>query len=166
MTETAMLEDMIKLQKEVDQNIFEAHGMNGYDDISIIDLNRAILDEIGELNHELKPNWCWWKKCQPVDKARVLEEFVDVIHFVLMRAIKSKQEKHLVNGFGCCSYVPDECPSYSMLLSINLNDPGRMFTDGCILSLVTEELGLTWPEVYEAYRAKNAINHQRVKEGY
>lgn len=36
-------------------------------------LNLAILDEIGELTHELKANWCWWKKSQaPVDNEKVL----------------------------------------------------------------------------------------------
>ena len=42
----------------------------------------AILDEIGELTHELKANWCWWKKTQaPVDNEKVLGELVDIWHF-------------------------------------------------------------------------------------
>jgi dimeric dUTPase (all-alpha-NTP-PPase superfamily) len=44
----------------------------------------TILDEVGELTHELKANWCWWKKTQPpVDEKKVLGELVDIWHFVL-----------------------------------------------------------------------------------
>ena len=41
----------------------------------------AYLDEVGELIHELKPLWCYWKKDnKPVDKRRVLEELSDCLH--------------------------------------------------------------------------------------
>ena len=44
----------------------------------------AYLDEVGELIHELKPLWCYWKKDnKPVDKRRVLEELSDCLHFAL-----------------------------------------------------------------------------------
>ena len=44
----------------------------------------AYLDELGELIHELKPLWCYWKKDnKPVNKRRVLEELSDCLHFAL-----------------------------------------------------------------------------------
>lgn len=44
----------------------------------------AYLDEVGELVHELKPLWCYWKKNnKEVDKQRVLEELSDCLHFAL-----------------------------------------------------------------------------------
>ena len=44
----------------------------------------AYLDEVGELIHELKPLWCYWKKNnKEVNKRRVLEELSDCLHFAL-----------------------------------------------------------------------------------
>ena len=44
---------------------------------------------LGELTHELKGDW--WKKSQkPVDRKRVLEELVDVYHFVMTSEMMRK----------------------------------------------------------------------------
>lgn len=51
-------------------------------------ISRAVLDEIGELNHELKYNWNWWKLTQSKpDKERILDELADVEHFLLSYVI-------------------------------------------------------------------------------
>lgn len=47
-------------------------------------LRIAYFDELGELTHEMKPNWNWWKiKNAPIDMPRVREELSDVLHFYL-----------------------------------------------------------------------------------
>lgn len=44
----------------------------------------AYFDEFGELSHELKSKWNWWKKINPKPfRAKVLEEMSDVLHFYL-----------------------------------------------------------------------------------
>lgn len=79
--EIELIKEMLKMQKKLDEAIMEEYGLEELDEEK---LNLAILDEIGELTHELKANWCWWKKTQaPVDKEKVLGELVDVWHFVL-----------------------------------------------------------------------------------
>jgi dimeric dUTPase (all-alpha-NTP-PPase superfamily) len=48
-----------------------------------------LFDELGELMHAQKSDWCWWKFTQePTDKAKVFEEYADVLHFALMYEIK------------------------------------------------------------------------------
>ena len=72
---------MLHKQAELDESIMSAYGLTEIDEEK---LSFAILDEVGELTHELKGNWCWWKKTQaPVDDKKVLGELVDIWHFVL-----------------------------------------------------------------------------------
>ena len=71
---------MLDMQRRLDDKVEEVHNCT----IGIENLEMALLDEIGELTHELKYTWCWWKKTQaPVDKEKVLGELVDIWHFIL-----------------------------------------------------------------------------------
>lgn len=48
------------------------------------ELRIAYFDELGELTHEMKPNWNWWKiKNAPINLSLVQEELSDVLHFYL-----------------------------------------------------------------------------------
>lgn len=132
----------------------------------------ATLDEIGELNHELKANWCWWKKTQqPVDRGKVLSELVDVYHFVL------SYHNHFmwgIDGLGsnrCMIRDVAQCEEslktgeskYADYLCYVVNYP---FNKIHRLIAITEHLGFTVEQVYEAYCDKNKVNYQRLKEGY
>lgn len=70
--EFEFIKEMLKKQSKLDESIMSAYGLEEIDEEK---LNMAILDEIGELTHELKANWCWWKKTQaPVDNEKVLDQ--------------------------------------------------------------------------------------------
>lgn len=164
-----LIKEMLQMQAKLDEAIMKEYGL---DEIDEEKLNMAILDEVGELTHELKANWCWWKKSQaPVDNEKVLGELVDIWHFILswqnhfMRGEEGlRKEKVMVENikqyvwgmknikkeFG---YVLTDLPS---------------FTDSRVEALIaiTEYLGFTIERVYEAYCDKNKINYQRLKEGY
>lgn len=72
-----LIKEMLQMQEKLDETIMEEYGL---EEIEEEKLNMAILDEIGELTHELKANWCWWKKSQePVDRNKVLEELADLV---------------------------------------------------------------------------------------
>lgn len=61
MTEIEMIIEMTKLQEALDKKLFEKGRKLGK--ITWYDRDRVILaliDEIGELVHELKGDWCWW----------------------------------------------------------------------------------------------------------
>ena len=132
----------------------------------------AILDEVGELTHELKGNWCWWKKTQPqVDKEKVLGELVDIWHFVL-----SYQNNFNGCENGILNNLMFERNSDSILNLLVTNEyklSGEL-TDLATFDIykmerlvaITEHLGFTIEQVYEAYCDKNKVNYQRLKEGY
>lgn len=176
MTEIAMLEDMLKLQAEYDELVFEAYGMKGYEDIGLDSLQAALLDECGELNHELKKNWCWWKKTQsPIDSEKVLEELADVMHFVLMSVHWMKADGEEIDDFFTGwqyaqekikkAYKPDK-PSKCLIELLRDHDTKNIWGIGFDLYWLIYSLDLTLEQAYEAYKKKNAINRQRVRDGY
>ena len=89
-----MLAVMIEKQKAYDQAVLEKMGMSKPPKMENIVL--ALIDEMGELNHELKSDWCYWKKSQKQkDKIAIGEELADVWHFALS----------LICYTGCDKYV-------------------------------------------------------------
>lgn len=164
-----LIKEMLQMQAKLDEAIMKEYGL-----IAIYETNLsfAILDEVGELTHELKGNWCWWKKTQPpVDNDKVLGELVDIWHFVL------SWQNHFNGGekglMECKQFMDrveenlwaiEECGKG---IVIKLGDlPWFPLWKVEPLTAITEYLGFTVEQVYEAYCGKNKINYQRLKEGY
>lgn len=167
--EYELIKEMLQMQAKLDEAIMNEYGLNEIDEEN---LRMAILDEVGELTHELKGNWCWWKKTQaPVDDKKVLGELVDIWHFVL------SYQNHFNKGEEMrLSYLDEKELSSIMLERLKakkINLPfvlSRLFLFKSsiipLLIAITEYLGFTIKQVYDAYCDKNKINYQRLKEGY
>ena len=164
-----LVKEMLRMQESLDQKIMKAHDLKS---ISKQQLNMAILDEVGELTHELKGNWCWWKKTQaPVDDKKVLGELVDVWHFVL------SYQNHFNFGKETLLCFLDELEisdrflerfregylSLPIALTFLVTDGNSIIE---MLIAITEYIGFTIEQVYEAYCGKNKINYQRLESGY
>lgn len=174
MTEIEMLKEMLSMQEEYDQMVFDTHGMkDSYNSVSGDDLYLALFDELGELIHEMKARWCWWKNTQkPEDRKKVLEELVDVVHFVLMTVLRLEKRrtvdedpvKEFLNGFAYeCEQERKVTLAEAVYCTSFANDS---FLHGQALVYLHNACGFTWQEVYEAYKKKNAVNRKRVKDGY
>jgi dimeric dUTPase (all-alpha-NTP-PPase superfamily) len=167
--EYELIKEMLQMQEKLDEAIMKEYGLNEIDEEN---LRMAILDEVGELTHELKANWCWWKKTQaPVDKQKVLGELVDIWHFVL-----SYQNHFNFGEEARLSYLNEEELSNGMLkrLRTKKSNLSKVLTRLVIfessiipvLIAITEYLGFTIEQVYEAYCDKNKVNYQRLESGY
>lgn len=159
---TEKIYEMLKMQHELDDAIMKEHGLK---EIDRTRLRFAIIDEIGELTHELKGDWCWWKKSQPpVDREKVLEEFIDVWHFAMCA--------HLMNR--------TSTESYSIMIQEVTCGSVRGYTIPMIMTLISkcdinvlyytiilgDALGFSIDDIYNAYVKKNKTNYDRLKEGY
>ena len=51
-----MIKEMVEMQKALDESIYNGHGVEYNEERTYL----ALIDEIGELTHELKAEWCWW----------------------------------------------------------------------------------------------------------
>lgn len=173
--------EMLKMQQAYDETVFKAHGIKGYAQIEE-NIQSAMIDEIGELNHELKADWCWWKKTQtPKDMIKVLEELADVMHFSFMAMIAcrvNKKRPHLedtelremMKGV-CLSKVIcyHRTPSMTMAdlidVSRSYHPSNAPYILDRLLSLIVS-LGIDFNTAYKAYKIKNKKNYQRIREGY
>lgn len=164
-----LIKEMLDMQEKLDEAIMKEYGLTEIDEEN---LRMAILDEVGELTHELKANWCWWKKTQaPVDKQKVLGELVDIWHFVL-----SYQNHFNFGEEARLSYLNEEELSNGMLkrLRTKKSNLSKVLTRLVIfessiipvLIAITEYIGFTIEQVYEAYCDKNKVNYQRLESGY
>lgn len=165
-----LIKEMLKMQAKLDEAIMKEYGLTT---ISKEQIDLATLDEIGEFTHELKGDWCWWKKSQePVDKNKALEELADVFHFVLIYELFYGKRTYLLDDLGYDLESPrDYMPMVQMDIGlgiataltriIDLADSRLMY-----LLALSEHLGFCLEEVYAAYMRKNAINMERLKEGY
>ena len=167
--EFELIKEMLHKQAELDKSIMSAYGL---DEIDEENLRMAILDEVGELTHELKGDWCWWKKTQaPVDDKKVLGELIDVWHFVL------SYQNHFNGGengiLNVLMFIRNSDNIFKLLmtneykLSETLTDLATWNTHKMErLIAISEYLGFTIEQVYEAYCDKNKVNYQRLESGY
>lgn len=164
-----LIKEMLHMQSKLDKAIMKEYGLEELDEEK---LSFAILDEVGELTHELKGNWCYWKKTQPpVDGEKVLGELVDIWHFVLswQNNFNGGEEGLLIDE-QLMEKVDDNrwsIEEYGKGIVIKLADLSYFSLRKVEpLIAITEHLGFTIEQVYEAYCGKNKINYQRLKEGY
>lgn len=160
------LTQMFQMQETLNQNILKEFGQ---DAMTKEKLQLAIIDELGELTHELKGNWCWWKKTQkPVDRKRVLEELVDVYHFVMTWEMFKRVEYKI-------EYILKAYAIEILMFGTNVENETldyiicRMVLDKHKLDWLlklTEQLGFSFDEVYQEYLNKNMINYERLQNGY
>lgn len=162
MTDVAMINEMARMQSQLDADLLEKGKQLGK--IEKYDLERekiALIDELGELVHELKGNWCWWKATQkPVDQAKVLEELVDCWHFVLSTRTYAGVNCEYIN-YDRIRKLSVELPC-SVLIT-NIID--RPCTYDYIIAL-SYYLHFTITDVYNEYIRKNKINYERIASGY
>lgn len=160
MTVVEMLRDMINRQKRLDIAMYGSNNATYNQDNTYL----ALLDEIGELNHELKKEWCWWKKTQaPVNREKVLGELADVAHFCLNIFYHEYQmiDEKIESNASFKAKTFDTIYFYKKLIDAYYDH--RILEN---LLALTFKLGFTLEELYEAYKTKNEINYQRIASGY
>lgn len=80
------LEHIFQLQRKFDAEVIQSRGLE-YDLSTWLQKETlAIVAELAELLDEV--NFKWWKNPQPVDRERVKEELVDILHFFVSMCIK------------------------------------------------------------------------------
>lgn len=164
-----LIKKMLQMQAKLDEAIMKEYGLYTIDEEK---LSFAILDEVGELTHELKGNWCCWKKTQaPIDEEKVLGELVDIWHFVLSWQNNfNGGEEGLLTDDELMEKVDDNrwsIEEYGKGIVIKLADLSYSpLWKVEPLIAITEYLDFTIEQVYEAYCDKNKVNYQRLESGY
>lgn len=155
--------EMLHIQEALDKSFMEYMGRTK--PLTIEEVRKALFDECGEVNHAMKAEWCYWKKSQkPVDRDELKEELADIWHFALsLHRLKNGftfDDKKL-NGI---RWVDEYTSWFGVLELINRTDYIELVIYYTIV--LTEKLGFTFDEIYDAYIEKNKVNYERMKEGY
>lgn len=159
--------ELFEMQRVLDERIIKEHGLEGKDLLQERVL--ALNVELAELAQETRCFKFWSKNQQPSD--RVLDELVDVLHFILSVGINTKNEDRFsLYGRSFLKkhkfpYIFNEIFYYIAEIAHYGDSEAYYYTTEWFLVLV-DELGFTWDQVVEAYKAKNAENHARQDRGY
>ena len=156
------LKELLKMQRVLDEAILKEHG-NVYDEKIAEQMKIAFFVELGELMNEMPTKFKHWKKTAKDNREAALVEYVDALHFQLSLFNYYKfiinESIHDYNNISEIYQSVYECLSSIIILNGSEFGLTSLFELGKLL-------GFTWDEIYQAYKAKNEINYERLKNGY
>ncbi|TDM23335.1 hypothetical protein ETI01_07990 [Macrococcoides caseolyticum] len=164
---TELFEKFSKKQEELDSMIREKFGININEWKRAYQRNHeiALKVELAEFVNECHDVWKYWKQKSVVPE-RILDEAVDVIHFLHLILNKSDESNtELLN-----TYIHDlheENVTLSGMLDdlLDVNTEYLYYTYAQLL-LILERYAFTLDDIEQAYDRKNAENHARQNRNY
>ncbi len=167
MTNLEKFKHMLNMQKMYDGKVMRDKHI---DSINPSASRLALLDEVGELNHELKGLWCWWKESQAEpNKTKVLEELIDCWHFAMNRyltyANADDPTPFVSTAINCYTAreIFDLDKYFEYMNGVVSGDEVTSLRD---LINASELLGFAFDDIYMMYLKKNSINYDRLKNNY
>lgn len=170
-----LFEKLATKQEELDSNIRKQHNISADEWLEDLHTNHLIAtkNEIAEVHNEMFDKWKYWKK-KDVSKKLILEEAVDVIHFLHLLINKYQSEPE-----NCVTFINQQIESLAATLDkkkpnytkmMNRMDNLRTLEDYLccysILLILLDSYEFKLEDIETAYDIKNKINHQRQQEGY
>ncbi|RAK21286.1 dimeric dUTPase (all-alpha-NTP-PPase superfamily) [Anoxybacillus vitaminiphilus] len=161
------LQKLYSMQRMLDERIETQHGLQ---DENLVEKKMlALLVEIGELANETRC-FKFWSLKPPASLEKVLEEYVDGLHFILSLGLefnfvytvgkikKKTEDDSLVGQF---LRVFQAVTEFQQTKSLEAYE--RLFTNYLQLG---EHLGFTNEQIEQAYMKKNEVNHERQNQNY
>lgn len=155
------------IQAALDQKIHEAAGVSYSTTFS--DRLLALLTEIGECANETRC-FKYWSKKPSSPRPVILEEYVDILHFILSFGVGSHFES--VEPADCSSDWPATLSGGFVQLSAIATTFGTTPFRSIYARLLggylrlAQQLGFEEDELIREYLRKNQINHDRQAQGY
>lgn len=157
---------LFSMQKELDTHIENKHQLQDEDlfDKKIL----ALLVEIGELANETRC-FKFWSLKQPAPKEKILEEYVDGLHFILSLGLERGFEN---NEITILTDNPQEMTEQFLKVFDQIskfkNTSSYSNYESLFQSYLSlgEVLGFTPGDMEHAYFQKNEVNYERQEKGY
>lgn len=158
-------DDLFERQRELDAYILKQQSLEGQDVLEEKIL--ALLVELGELANETRC-FKFWSQKAPSDKAVVLEEYVDSIHFLLSIGLEKGYtfsqitlEPAKVSETTAFTQVFSSCTTFYQEQSES--NYYHLFKQ---LLQLANVLGFSEKDIIQAYHEKNEVNYERQESGY
>jgi dimeric dUTPase (all-alpha-NTP-PPase superfamily) len=157
-----VFKELFEVQRKLDERIVEEHGLQGK---YLFDHKlMALKVELAELANEIRI-FKFWSKKPPSSKEVVLEEFVDVCHFLLSLGLERKWDRFI----DTIDYKPYlEFEPFENLLQLFENSfmsSGHYLNAWKHFLALGIQLGFTEQEIIDGYMKKNEKNHARQDSG-
>ena len=161
-----LLDNEIKKQKNISDDEWK-HDLD-------INHTIALKIEIAEFVNECSDIWKYWKDKKP-NRERIIDEAIDVLHFVFLRINKENRD---INDVHELYTLANEQLKYNKENDlINLKDglsnlleydnkeekPELLFL---VVLFILTHYEFTREDIIEQYNKKNAINFERLENGY
>ncbi|AWX69650.1 dUTP diphosphatase [[Mycoplasma] anseris] len=159
------LSDIFKTQIDLDraiwENVVEEEKENHHIKATI-----ALIVELSEFANEVKA-FKYWKKDKHINRTLMLEEFADGIHFLTSFANDFQIDPEIQLIFQDHNFCLQLAYTYICFTKL-LNDYTKqnvIEAYGAYLALGAL-VDITYDDILKAYRNKNQINYQRIKDNY
>lgn len=160
-----MINELYTIQEQLNNRIVKEHNLENKDLRD--DRFMALLVELGELANETR-SFKYWSLKKPSPKSVIIEEFSDVLHFLLTIGLDLEKPR-------LSFYDRESDKNLTELFLSMYNDINiirtlkskfvyiRLYNT---FMLIGEKLGFSEQDIYESYLEKNKINHKRQDHGY
>lgn len=158
-------DSLFLMQEQLDAHIESEHGLASEDttDQRIL----ALQVELGELANETRC-FKFWSLKPPSERAVILEEYVDGVHFILSLGLSFgyRPTESIVHELG--EGLTDSFLAMFDRISAfrSLPDADRYNDLFFTYMMLGEQLGFTADDIHSAYESKNQTNHERQQQGY
>lgn len=161
-----LLDNEIKKQKNISDDEWK-HDLD-------INHTIALKIEIAEFVNECSDIWKYWKDKKP-NKERIIGEAIDVLHFVFLRI--NKENRDMNDVYELYDLANEQLKYNKENDLINLKDglsnlleydskeekPELLFL---VVLFILTHYDFTREDIIEQYNKKNAINFERLENGY
>ncbi|ABR50719.1 dUTPase [Alkaliphilus metalliredigens QYMF] len=157
---------LYEIQRNLDEKIIVEHQLQGVNLTPSKVL--ALQVELGELANETRA-FKYWSKNPPASRNVILEEYVDCLHFILSLGLDiGFTGTKIQDGVSGEQTLVEQIKTvfnqiHQFESTLGEAEYWILFEGFLVLG---KKLGFESGQIYDAYLAKNKINHQRQAEGY
>ena len=155
-------------QMKLDEEIIEKNKITH--DEWMVDYNTkhflATRVEIHEFINECYDQFKYWKK-KPINKGRIIDEAVDVLHFVCLGWNKSsKTNEDIESELRAAMRSFDNTSTVDKLAYLSGGEDVTITPALALVLLVLNDYNFTTSDILDAYNRKNKENFRRLESGY
>jgi dimeric dUTPase (all-alpha-NTP-PPase superfamily) len=160
------IEELLQMQLELDIAIGKNLGMEEeFNSVEIVDQRVfALKVELGEFSNEV--GWFkYWKQSHVMDRAKTIEEFADVMHFLL--SVGNSRKYNFIKEITPYPWMKVPLGRLFCYMMENTYDSSGKWKNAFEhLICIGLKLGYTEEEMVQSYKNKNAENYARQQRGY
>lgn len=172
----ADLHYLLTQQEKLDKNIREKLNISEkkWRNDMTSEHSLAIEVEVSEFINECHDLWKYWKS-KPVNKARIIEEGIDVIHFLMLhynkesngKFVSKREVAHNMHGLlNLFVKGMDDLPVDALALEQLILKSDDIVFQLYVVLKVLDHYGFTAEDIISEYNTKNKENFRRIETGY